>query len=69
MKNNDFVQKPTLGLTPRADQERINDARRWNDICSAISRYQEENLKIPELWVEELNELEIKYKKNISLNC
>lgn len=47
------ADKPPLGLTPK----RIDERRRFYDICNAITRYYDAGLKIPLEWVAEYNDL------------
>jgi len=46
-------KKPPLGITPRF----ILEEKRRDEIISAMNRYINENKKIPESWIIELNEI------------
>jgi hypothetical protein len=48
-----MTKKPPLGLKPK----KIFEYQRYNEVCSAIARYYEANLKIPIDWIIEYNEL------------
>lgn len=48
---------PPLGLIPKQfHDERVN-IKRFNEVCGAIARYYDANLKINLEWVEEYNDL------------
>lgn len=51
------IKRPPLGLIPRFIWEGKNYTQRIQSIKEAIERYTEENLSIPQEWVEEYNEL------------
>ncbi len=50
--------KPRTGIMPRY----IWDYKRLNNLLDAINRYIEANLEIPLEWIEEYNELIIRYE-------
>ncbi|WP_312107590.1 hypothetical protein [Lachnoclostridium sp.] len=52
------VNKPPLGIKPKWLHNQI----RLNDIIKAIRRYINAGLEIPIEWVEEYNDLNIKYR-------
>lgn len=45
--------KPPIGLEPRY----VHDAKRIDEILSAIERYTDANMSIPEAWINELRDL------------
>ena len=50
-------KKPPIGLYPRKLFEERIIVERYNDVCSAISRYYDEGYRLPIHWIEEYNEL------------
>lgn len=56
-------QKPPLGLMPR----KLWNEQRYNDICSAMSRYNDCGKQIPNEWIEEYNELTKQFELNQSI--
>jgi hypothetical protein len=46
-------KKPPLGIKPRW----LHEEQRINAITAAIKRYLEEDVPIPQKWIEEYNEL------------
>lgn len=49
--------KPPIGIEPRW----VHSTDRLNDIIAAIYRYIDSGLEIPLDWIEEYNDLNIKY--------
>jgi len=52
-KQNNGNEKPPLGLLPK----RLVQEKRFLDVCDAICRYYNADMKIPVEWIEEYNEL------------
>ena len=47
------MKKPPIGLTPKW----LHYTERFSEVCGALSRYYNAELKIPIEWIEEYNEL------------
>ena len=59
----DEVKRPPLGVMPRAQWEEVCAKKRLTMIKDAIVRYFEEDKEIPEIWIQEHNELVAKIAK------
>jgi len=57
MKTKIIIERPPLGLIPKKFYEEQIKVQRFQDVCDAIKRYWDANLKIPVEWIEEHNEL------------
>ena len=50
-------EKPPIGLMPRKIHEENVKAKRFNEVCGAITRYYNTGMEIDIEWIEEYNEL------------
>lgn len=54
-------QRPPLGVIPKKFHQEQVDAKRLQEVCGAIERYYEDNRPINLEWIEEYNELIVKF--------
>lgn len=52
-------KKPPLGVMPKY----VHDQHRLSDLFQAVLRYMTSGSKIPQEWIEEINELLTRYAK------
>lgn len=57
----DVIVKPPLGLMPRF----IHDEKRMHEILDACNRFIQASRPVPIEWIEELNELMVKYQDRV----
>lgn len=58
--------KPPLGVMPKDIYYQRVELQRLADLCATISRYYDAGLPIRIEWIEEYNELVVKYKEIIN---
>lgn len=59
--NEGIFKKPPLGITPRF----ILDEERRNEIIDAMNRYVDRNKRIPQEWLDQLNEISERLEERI----
>lgn len=57
------LKRPPLGIMPKEIYYKRVEQQRFLELCSAISRYYNAGLPIRIEWIEEYNELVIKYNE------
>lgn len=60
------IEKPPLGIMPKDLYYQRIELQRLADLCATISRYYNAGLPIRMEWVEEYNELVVKYGEIIN---
>ena len=60
------IARPPLGIIPKDIYYQRVDMQRLADLCAAISRYYNAGLPIRMEWIEEYNELVVKYGEIIN---
>jgi hypothetical protein len=60
-----MIQKPPLGVPPKW----LRQEQRLEELCEAVIRYQQDNLRIPDDWLEEIRDLASELLARSKLNC